>query len=307
VATEAGVVNLRITRIDQWQRIQVTQTTGGPGHGHQRIVVRGDAGVGDVPAAGMAGRAITAAGRNTRLQRRYSRMTQGTVRQVGRNRGSVNHRTSIMTVQTRGRPAGNIAKSHVVNRTVDRQVLVRVTAQAVGRVGTQRNRINNFLTRTVMTGGAGTGAVGRNVVLYAFDLGPGRDDVTVATQLTWSLVGEIARIFCDGMGMGRMRRIKPASMTGRTVTTASKGLADCTADAATIDIVTAEAGVVNLHVRTIGQWRRIAVAGTTTGAGTTGAGYRHQRVMARDVRAVGQLPAALVTGRTVTTCREGLP
>ena len=63
---------------------------------------------------------------------------------------------------------------------------------------------------------------------------------------------------------------------------------------------------MHLHITGIGQWRRIAVAGTTTGAGGAGTAGGDQAVMARDVGAVGHFPAAFVTGRTVAAGGEVL-
>ena len=108
------------------------------------------------------------------------------------------------------------------------------------------------------------------------------------------------------MAMGTVDRVVPGCMTGGTVTAAGKGLASRAADASTVDIVTAAAGVVNLGISGINQWRWITVTGATAGAGRAGAADCDQRVVTRDTAAVSQRPAAFMTGRTVATNGEGL-
>ena len=71
----------------------------------------------------------------------------------------------------------------MINIAVNGQLLVRVTIQTVGRIGAEDDRVDRFLTRAVVTGVTGTGAVGRNVMLGPFDLGPGRYHVTTATRV----------------------------------------------------------------------------------------------------------------------------
>jgi len=69
VTAPAGVVHLRITGIDQWQRIAVTDTALGPAHGHQWRMVRGiGTRVQNVPGIGMAGQTVATTSRDTRQQ-----------------------------------------------------------------------------------------------------------------------------------------------------------------------------------------------------------------------------------------------
>ena len=69
-----------------------------------------------------------------------------------------------------------------------------------------------------MTGGAGTGAVGGNIVLGAFDLGPVRHDVTGAAKLA-RIIGEVS-----GADFYRMSKITMAgSLVGVAIQTADLG------------------------------------------------------------------------------------
>ena len=79
----------------------------------------------------------------------------------------------------------------MIDAAVHGQVFIRVAVQAVGRVGTQGDGVNHRLPRAVMTGGAGTDAVGVDIVLGTFDLGPVRHHVTVAAGLTRRVIGEV--------------------------------------------------------------------------------------------------------------------
>ena len=65
---------------------------------------------------------------------------------------------------------------------VDIWVQSVMTVQTISRVDACCDRVNDFLTGAVVTGVTGAGAVGRDVVLYTFDLSPGRDHVTFTTQ-----------------------------------------------------------------------------------------------------------------------------
>jgi len=130
--------------------------------------------------------------------------------------------------------------------------------------------------------------------------------VTVAALLARGQVRQIARTECDGMGVSVVTPAKPAIVTGCAVAADRQRLTDRNADRSAVDIVTAATGVVNLHICPIGQWRRIAVTGTTTGAGRTGANHGHQRGVIQVIGGMGHFPAALMTGRTVAAGREGL-
>jgi len=248
----------------------------------------------------------TAACRDTGLQRRCGGMAQRTVIQVRCDNRAIHRHARIVTVQTCGRATENITERHVISATMNGQVLVAVTVQTVGRVATRCDRRNNFGSRAVVTGRTGAGAVGRNIMLGSFDLGPARDHVTDTAQLARGIVGQVPCSFSDGMTMSGMEAVEPGRMAGSTVTASGKVIADRKADQAAVQIVTAGAGVVVGRITSIGQWWRIAVTVATTGAGATGAADSHQAVMARQVGAVGQRPAALMTGRAVATRYEGL-
>ena len=49
-----------------------------------------------------------------------------------------------------------------------------MTIQTVGRVGAQGDGVYDFLARAAVTGGARTGSVGRDIMLDAINLSPGR-------------------------------------------------------------------------------------------------------------------------------------
>lgn len=85
-------------------------------------------------------------------------------------------------------------------------------------------------------------------------------------------------------------------MTGRTVPTCGEILANGTTDQSSIDIVTAEAGIVNFRIASIGQWRRVAVT-----VATAGRYYLNQAVVARGIRRMSYLPGTDMTGGAVTT------
>ena len=163
----------------------------GAGRGDQGAVVRRIGDMESPPRDGMAGDAVTAAGRNTGLQGRNSRMTERAIPTMGDIHRRIGGHTRVMTVETEGRPAGHIGGRHMVDTAVRCQFLVRMAVQAVGRVGLQGDGVNDFLSRTVMTSGAGTGAVGVNIVLGTFDFSPVRHNMTVAAELARRIVGEV--------------------------------------------------------------------------------------------------------------------
>jgi len=105
----------------------------------------------------------------------------------------------------------------VIGAAVNGKALVAVTGQTVGRIGSSSDRVDNFLTRAVVTGRTGTGAVGRNIMFGPFDLSPGGNDVTVAAQLTRGGMRQVARAFGNGMRMDTVDGGKAGRMTGRTV------------------------------------------------------------------------------------------
>ena len=72
----------------------------------------------------------------------------------------------------------------MIDTAVHGQLLVRMASQTVGRVGAQGNGIYDLLSRTIMTGGAGTGPVSGNIVLDALNLCPVLYNMTVTAELT---------------------------------------------------------------------------------------------------------------------------
>jgi len=189
----------------------------------------------------------------------------------------------------------------VINSTMHRQVLIRVTIQAVARISTQRNGINNFLPRAIVASCTGTGTVSGDIVLGPLDLGPRRNHVTGAAQLARSIKGQIASTFGNSMGVGHMDAIKVGTMTGRAVTSGSEVLTDGTADQSTVSIVTAGAVIVNLRVGRVSERRRIAVTVRTTASTDL-----NQGIVTRNIGGVGHNPAISVTGRAVSAGRKGL-
>jgi len=204
-----------------------------------------------------------------------------------------------MTVETGRSGTGNVAERGVIDITVNGQVFVRMTIQTVGRVGTKCDRIDNFLTRAVVTGITGTRTIGGDVMFDTFDLGPGRNHVTVVTGLTRSLVGEVTGAQGHGMGVQRMDIFKPVDVTGHAVATGREGLADCIADPDAVGVMTGETIVMNLRVGCISQRRRSAVTTCTAELCNI-----HQASVIRGVGGiVNRLPRAGVTAGAVARRR----
>ncbi len=149
-----------------------------------------------LPTAGVAGDAIAAADRDSRLQVQSGgvRVTVDTIVQVGSNHRTIIGRTRIVTVQTGSCPASHITESHMVD--VPGQGLVRMAIQAMGRGGTQCEGVDDLLTLAVMTGGAGTGSVGRNIVLDLLNLSIGRDIMAGTAELARCIIGEVIGSDC---------------------------------------------------------------------------------------------------------------
>ena len=63
--------------------------------------------------------------------------------------------------------------------------------QAIGRVGACCDGANDLRSWTVMTGGAGTGPVGGNIMYDAFDFRPVRNNMTVAAMEARRIEGEV--------------------------------------------------------------------------------------------------------------------
>lgn len=88
----------------------------------------------------------------------------------------------------------------MVDTTVGRG-LVRMTIQAMSRVGAQGYGINDLLSRAVMASGTGAGPVGRNIVFNAFNFRPVGHDMAAAAG---SPVRKVARTQSNGMEMRTM-------------------------------------------------------------------------------------------------------
>ena len=86
--------------------------------------------------------------------------------------------------------------------------------QAVGGIGAQSDGVNDLLSRAVMTGGAGTGPVGGNVMLDALYLNPVRHHMAVAAESPRRIIGEVVGTDCHCMGKD--------TVTGRLVGMAVK-------------------------------------------------------------------------------------
>ena len=191
----------------------------------------------------------------------------------------------------------------MIGRQVYCQVLVRVTRQTGGRRA-ERDRIDNFLARAVVTGRTGADTVGRYVMGGAFNLKPAGSGVTVAAQLSRGFERQIARAFGHGVAVGAVEGSKSGRMTGRAIATGNEGLADCAVDRRTDGIVTATTGIVIGRITTIDQWRRITVTVATTNTGRTGAADGHQCCVVRGAGGMGHRPGIGMTGRAVTTGGE---
>ena len=171
-----------------------------------------------------------------------------------------------MTGQTGG-GATNVTRGHVVKRQVNRQVLVGVTWQTVGRIGTGCDGVDDFLTRAVMTGATGAGTVSRNIVGGAFDLGPGGCRVTVATRLTRSVERQVARSFSNRMTMAGMQGVEAGGVTGGAVPCST--LTNRTADQGAVSsIVTACTAIMGIKCCTD--------QGVIVTTGTAGRSYSDQ-------------------------------
>ena len=194
VTAAAGIVSLGCSTD---QGVVVAEGAAGAADCYQHGVVDGR-GVLDRPAAGMAGHTVAAADRDPGLQGQSGRVRVAVeaIVQVDRGHGTVIDRTRVVTGQTRCR-VRHIAEIHMVD--VPGQGLVGMAIQAMGRGGTQGEGVDDLLPRAVMTGGTGPGAVGRNIVLDAFNLRPVRNDMAVAAELTRRIIREVVGTDFPGM------------------------------------------------------------------------------------------------------------
>jgi hypothetical protein len=76
--------------------------------------------------------------------------------------------------------------------------LVRMTIQTISRIGTCGYCVNDFLTRTVMTGSAGTGTIGVNIVFSSLYFSPVVYNMTFTAELA---IGKIVGTYCNCMCM----------------------------------------------------------------------------------------------------------
>ena len=130
----------------------------------------------------------------------------------------------------------------MVARAVKRR-LGRMTIQAIGRVGACCYSGHNFYSRAVMTGGAGTGSVGGNIMLGTIYFSPVRHNVTIAAGKT---TRNVSGIQCNGMCMRCMGGVKTAGVAGGAVAAGGEVLTNCRTDQPAIHIVTASAAVMGL-------------------------------------------------------------
>ena len=138
----------------------------------------------------------------------------------------------------------------MVDTTVGRG-LVRMTIQAMSRVGAQGYGINDLLSRAVMAGSAGTGPVGGNIMLGAFDFRPVRHNMTFAAKSARRIIGKVTGTQYNRMGMSCVRIIPRIYMTSGAVTRCS--FACCKAgQGAGGGIMTAGAVVMHLGIQNIG-------------------------------------------------------
>ena len=279
------------------QGVVVTVRTAGCAHLNQAGMRWGVGGMQALPGGAVAGHTIATTNRDTWQQaRKHGGVTQITVTHMGHGDRQVRTCARIVTTHTWGRAAGDITKRDVISGQVNCQVLIGVTWQTVRRVRTQCNRIDNFLTRTAMTGATGSGTVGRNVVGGAFDLCPVRNLVTVATWLTRCIERQVARTFRDMVSPTGMQGIEASGVTGLTITRCA--LADRQAHQTTgVDVVTAVTAVVRAG--------RNTDQGVIVTTGTARCTNSDDTAVIRSNR-VDDCPGAGVTGRTVTTGGEVL-
>ena len=79
----------------------------------------------------------------------------------------------------------------MVGTAVHGQQLAGMAVETDRGICPQDDRVDDFLPWTAMTGRAGIGPVGRNIVLNPVNLSPGRDNMTVAAGLSRRIEGQI--------------------------------------------------------------------------------------------------------------------
>ena len=295
--TVRAVLQVRI-RSGTDQSVVMAARTAGSRRLDQVAVIRGRRKVGDVPGCRVAGGAVCGAGRDTLLQCRHRRVTERAVRTMSDLYRRIDGRAWIMTIGT-GRGQGHVTGRHMVDTAVHGQVLVRMAIEAVGRVNGIANGGDHLRPRAVVAGGAGTGAVRGNIVLGAFDLGPGGHHVTVAAGRSRRFKGEIAGSLGNGMRMRcSVDQIKTCRVAGLAVAAEDKVFAHRAALQAAVSRAMA--------VRAVGQMRRGIDQRVGMTAGTVvRAGRRDQAAVIRS-GGVDRAPVAAVTGSTVAASDEVL-
>ena len=129
-----------------------------------------------------------------------------------------------MAVSTGSRAQSDISQIDMVDIAVNRQLLVGMAVQTIGRIRTKTYRIYDFLTSTVVTGGAGTGTVRGYIMFGSFNFSPARNDMTTGTERTRRIIGKVTGSHLYRVGMSGMNSSKRICMTGRTVTARGEGL-----------------------------------------------------------------------------------
>ena len=77
-----------------------------------------------------------------------------------------------MTVRTGRRTQSDISQIYMVDIAVNSKLLVGMAVQTIGGIRTKTYRIYDFLSSTVMTGGAGTGTVRVYIMFGSLNFNP---------------------------------------------------------------------------------------------------------------------------------------
>jgi hypothetical protein len=178
----------------------------------------------------MAVSTVTASGRDTRLQVRNGCMTEAAIAIMRYINRSVFSSTRIMTITTWAHTEGHISGSYMVDTAMNRQFLVRMASQAIGGIGPKSYCINHLLSRTVMTGGAGTGTVGGNIMFGSLNFRPVRHNMTAGAERARRIIGKVTGTYCHCMCMSGMDGLPGGAMAGGAVAALCKCLTVCIRD-----------------------------------------------------------------------------
>jgi len=155
--------------------------------------------------SGVAGHAITASGRNIRLQVRDGCMAEAAITIMCYSNRRIFGSARIMTARA-GCPVvvlcatdSHICLSHMVNTAMGRR-LIRMTIQTIGGIGTCGYYVYDILSRAVMTGGAGAGPVGSDIVFNSLNFRPVPYNMTGAAGRAVRKVIGAERDCCMGWG-----------------------------------------------------------------------------------------------------------